>query len=474
MRRSLPRRVATFVPVAALALTTVTQATPASGAAAPEVGVGDVTIVEGDVGTANTMKFAVTLSEPAASDVVVQWDLVAGTATADVDHVGLRKPKTTKIRAGKTSAFASVKVLPDTTVEADETVSVELQSVSGPAVLGASATGTGTILDDDGASGPEVNVGDASVVETHAGQAKLALPITLSEPLAGSDVVVTWTLGAGTATPDVDHKSLTKPRTTRIRAGKTSAQATLTTYGDTAPEEDETVTVQITGVAIAGAPAVVGLGRTLGTGTLVDDDPEPLAPPEAPTGVVASPAGGTQIQLAWTPAATGGPAEQFAYEYSGDAGTTWVPLAAVAAPPVAVDLGAGTFTFRVRAENAAGPSAWSDPSGSVTVGVEAPGVPTDVVASTDELGEVVVDWDAPVTGGAPDSYELELSADAGETWIGAAEVTAPETIGTLGSLAAGTYVFRVRSENAAGTSDWSATSNELVVESSCPPDCVSE
>ena len=96
----------------------------------PEVNVGDVTISEGDGGISNTAKFAVTLSDPVATDTIVQWSITPGSATAGSDYMALKKPKLTKIKAGKTAAFASVKVLPDTAAEGDESFSVTLSAVT--------------------------------------------------------------------------------------------------------------------------------------------------------------------------------------------------------------------------------------------------------------------------------------------------------------------------------------------------------
>ena len=63
---------------------------------------------------------------------------------------------------------------------------------------------------------------------------------------------VNWTLTSGTATADTDFKGAPKPKKTKIRAGKTNAQATITAYGDLGVEADETFTVTITSLTIVG------------------------------------------------------------------------------------------------------------------------------------------------------------------------------------------------------------------------------
>ena len=138
-----------------------------------------------------------------------------------------------------------MKELPDLGAEGDETFTVTIDSVTGPAVAGTHTAGTGTILDDDGPAGTTVSVGDAAVVETNTGTPKLALPFTLSAPLTTGEVWVTWTIVPGTADPLNDYKPLKKPKVTKIKPGKTSAQATIPVYGDINSEGNETLTVQI-------------------------------------------------------------------------------------------------------------------------------------------------------------------------------------------------------------------------------------
>ena len=122
-----------------------------------------------------------------------------------------------------------------------------------------------------GASGPAVvSIGEVSAPEGDAG-APLAqsvkVPITLSEA-QGSDTLVTWIVSGGSASAGSDFKAVPSPRTTKIKAGKTRGFATVTLYGDTDPEADETVSLTVT--AVSGSGAV--LGDPTGSVTIVDDD----------------------------------------------------------------------------------------------------------------------------------------------------------------------------------------------------------
>lgn len=232
------------------------------------VDIGDVAMLEGDAGNPASMRFAVTLSSPAPADVVVEWTIGAGTASADEDYRSRARGGRTTIRAGKVSAFASVAVFPDQTSEPDETVDVELQSATGPATLGR-RVGRGVILDDDAVIGTTVGAGDASVVEAVSGDVRVSIPITLSSPVPEGDVYVTCVLTGSTATAGVDYREWKKPLTVRIRATRTVGRAAVTVHGDSVLEGAETFQVTITGVTATG-PITPTIGRALGTGTILN------------------------------------------------------------------------------------------------------------------------------------------------------------------------------------------------------------
>ena len=246
--------------------------TPVGASGPALVSIGEVAAPEGDALSplAQSVSVPITLSAPQSSDTLVTWIVSGGTATAGSDYKAISSPRTTKIKAGKTRGFATVTLYGDTDVEGDETVDLTVTAVSGsPAVVG-DPTGSVTIVDDDPGSGPVVSIGEVSAPEGDALSPlaqSVKVPITLSAPQS-SDTLVTWIVSGGTATAGSDYKAVPSPRTTKIKAGKTRGFATVTLYGDTNVEADETVDLTVTAVSGSGA----SLGDPDGTVTIVDDD----------------------------------------------------------------------------------------------------------------------------------------------------------------------------------------------------------
>lgn len=274
--RAIAHRGVGVVVVAALAtiLFVATGSSPAR-AAGPVVSIGSVTTYEGDAAAAPiAVKVPLTLSSVQPTDVIVTWAVTGGTATPGADYKAITKPKTTKIRAGKTRGFASVSVYGDSVFDNAETVELTITSVSGAGV-GASA-GTVNIYDDDVLSVSAVYIGELQVVEGDepAVGAAVKVPIRLTDPLP-FDLTFGWEVAGGTATPGVDYKAVPNTKKTTIRAGKTSGTASFMVYGDTAVEGDETFFLQY--AAPAGPPGI-SYSVQVPTVTIIDDD---AAPPQA-------------------------------------------------------------------------------------------------------------------------------------------------------------------------------------------------
>ena len=130
-------------------------ASPASGASAS---LGDASLVEGDAGN-RSLKFPVTLSEPAPVPVSVTYSVSSGSASCGAITGGVAAnpytdcwnlngtTKTLSIPAGSVERSIQEPVFSDTAYEGNETFLVQIVSVQGAMVN--RGTSVGTILNDD-------------------------------------------------------------------------------------------------------------------------------------------------------------------------------------------------------------------------------------------------------------------------------------------------------------------------------------
>jgi Fibronectin type III domain len=184
-------------------------------------------------------------------------------------------------------------------------------------------------------------------------------------------------------------------------------------------------------------------------------------PPTAPQAFTGSVAGQT-ISLQWTaPAASGcSSAPSYILEVGSapglsDLATTPVGAVTTLSLP-ATGVPAGTYYFRVKAQNANGTSPASNEV-AITIGGTAPGTP-GAFSVTVALGKTSMRWTAPATGGSVSAYVLEAGTATGLKNLGVFTLPASPTV-LVGALPpAGTYYFRIRAQNSAGTS---GPSNEV-------------
>lgn len=236
----------------------------------PVVGVGDVTVTEGDEGRA-TAWVALTLSRAAPGDVRVAWTTADGTATAPGDYGAASG--TAVLDEGVTVTLVKVGVAADAVAEGDERFSVRLTGVAGPATAGR-RTGAVTVRDDDPPGPAALTVGDAAVVEGDDGTTQATFTLRLSRPVA-EDVVVAYATGRGSATatfdPDPsargDYVGYRSGQVTAIPAGQVETTIGVVVLGDLDPEGDETFGLA---VELLGGDVVVADGS--GVGAVLDDD----------------------------------------------------------------------------------------------------------------------------------------------------------------------------------------------------------
>ena len=179
------------------------------------------------------------------------------------------------------------------------------------------------------------------------------------------------------------------------------------------------------------------------------------AAPSAPSGLSASTTSSSAIALAWADTATN--EDSFAIERSAD-GVTFAPIATAPANATAyTDTGlsaATAYTYRVRAHNTGGDSAYSNTAAATTLPA-APSAPSGLSASATSSSAIALAWADTATN--EDSFAIERSAD-GVTFAPIATAPANATGYTdTGLSAATTYTYRVRAHNTGGDSAYSNT-----------------
>ncbi|HYH08790.1 MAG TPA: IPTL-CTERM sorting domain-containing protein [Thermoanaerobaculia bacterium] len=223
------------------------------------INISDANVTEGNAGLA-TLTFTVTLTQPAAENVTVNYTTSDGTATvANADYVA--EAGTVTFTPGDQSETITIDVTGDPFFEGNETLTVTLSNASVNANI-ADGTGTGTINNDDAIS--VLNISDANVTEGNAGTTTLTFDVTLDSAAAGP-VTVNYATSNGTATAGSDYVAANGTLT--FVPGDLSEQIVITVNGDTSAEPNETLTVTL---STPSPNASINDGT--GTGTINNDD----------------------------------------------------------------------------------------------------------------------------------------------------------------------------------------------------------
>ena len=139
----------------------------------PEIAIADAAVAEGNTGT-NQLVFTVSLSAPSAKAVSAQFSSAAISATTGQDFLDVLGGFA--IGAGATNLTIAVPVVGDLNVEPDESLGMQLHSVSN-AVAGV-LSATGWILNDDGLPGHVDHFAWASIPSPQA--ANLPFNVTIA------------------------------------------------------------------------------------------------------------------------------------------------------------------------------------------------------------------------------------------------------------------------------------------------------
>jgi len=223
----------------------------------PLISINDVTITEGDTGTADA-NFTVTLSAASPQDVSVRYATSAFTATSGVDYQ--RTTNTLLIPAGATSGTIIVKIIGDYEIEPDEGFAIVLSSP----VHGGIADGIGvcTIVNDDA---PGTIQFSAQTYNVGEGEGSATVTVTRTSGVSGS-VTVDYSTANGTASAGIDYISASGTLT--FKEGEISKTFPITIINDAFYEGDETI-----GLTLSNPTGGATLGsRTTAQLTITDDD----------------------------------------------------------------------------------------------------------------------------------------------------------------------------------------------------------
>ncbi|WP_170114188.1 Calx-beta domain-containing protein, partial [Kangiella spongicola] len=219
------------------------------------VEINDVTIAEDGVNAV----FTVTLTGDVQDGFTLNYTSNDGSATAGSDYTTASGSLSFTGTTGETHTI-TVPITNDTTVEGDETFTVDLSGLSNASVTFSDAQGLGTITDNDSAT---VSVNDVTVDESTA---TADFTVTLSGDVQGG-VSFNYTTNDGTATAGSDYTAVSGTETFVGNLGE-SITISVPILEDTLVEGSENFTLDLSALTNSG----VTFSDAQGLGTITDND----------------------------------------------------------------------------------------------------------------------------------------------------------------------------------------------------------
>ncbi|MDB5967555.1 MAG: hypothetical protein JWQ90_5 [Hydrocarboniphaga sp.] len=234
--------------------------------------------------SAGTVDLLVTRSGGSAGAVTAHVQSANGTATAGSDYTAVSA--TASFADGDTAPkHISVPILNDSVVEGIEAFTLTLTAATGGATLGAQATTSIQIGDDDTSTPPPPQPGVLALSAAQASVAESAGTLSLSVSRSGGSegaASVAYSLAPGTATAGADYTAVSGQL--QWAAGEAGAKTIeIPIVNDSLDESDESFTLSLAGAtgATLGTPATATI-------TIIDDDAAPPPPPPPLTDVSGS------------------------------------------------------------------------------------------------------------------------------------------------------------------------------------------
>lgn len=236
----------------------------------PEIGVADMSVVEGNVDSVATIAVSLSAAAAATKPVSVRYAVVSGTATANRDFVPIASGLL-EFGSGEVSKTIPVTIKGDRTRESSETFIVRLSAPVNATLARGEAIVTITDDDSSGGSGttPSIMIDNLRINEGNGGSAVANVVVRLSAASA-QEVSVLYATADGTARSLGDYTRSSGRLT--FAPGETSKTIAIPVVADTVSEGDETFSVRLS------SPVNALLGSSAASVTLVNDDAASAAP----------------------------------------------------------------------------------------------------------------------------------------------------------------------------------------------------
>ncbi|NUQ36083.1 MAG: FG-GAP repeat protein, partial [Planctomycetaceae bacterium] len=248
--------------------------------------IADATLTEGDGGN-STMRFTVSLDNPASQVVRIDYTTTAGTATAGADYTTVsNQVQFTPNTSTQQINYIDVLITGDVIAEISETFTVTLSNPSGCTLI--DDTATGTITDNGDDAQIDIDASQSALEGAIAESTPMVFTVTLSNvQTLASDITVDYDVIDGTATEagaggpadgtnDYDVAAGVSGTLTFTASPLVTTQTiTITVNGDDFGEGHEDFTVDLSGLTGNGGNAVLGVAS--GTGTISSDDPPSIS-----------------------------------------------------------------------------------------------------------------------------------------------------------------------------------------------------
>jgi len=268
------------------------------------------------------------------------------------------------------------------------------------------------------------------------------VPASVVATPQGTSAVITWAASAGAASYDV-FRQLSGDST----FSQVATAITATTYTDNGLSAGGTYTYEVRAVSGSGASGfTLAAPITISAGNI----------PAAPTGLIATAAGSSSINLAWVDNSSD--ETGFLIERS-TGGNSFVQIASVGATVTSyTDIGldaSTTYVYRVRAANNAGDSGYTLPASATTAATaaNAPATPTNLVATPEGQNQINLTW-TDNSGGAA-SFVLFRALGNGAFAQVATIAAGTTSYGDTGLLSGTIYVYEVQATASGVASNFS-------------------